>query len=397
MWRGIWRFIKKAWRATLVVVVTALVLLGVFKWQAQQGQIVSGFVALVKSLKPVVSTTQASSQDWQPHLEAIGTFRAVNGADLALEVAGIADSINFKSGDDVEGGTLLLKLRSDDDEARLQSLEAVADLAQITLDRDERQLKSQAVSQATVDADAANLKNDKAQVLAQRQLMDKKLLRAPFAGKLGIRSVDLGQYLPAGQTIVTLQALDPIFLDFFLPEQSLDAVRNGQKVAVAVDTYPDQTFSGEIVAVNPKVDIATRNVQIRATLRNADRKLLPGMYAKVQIDTGTPQNYVTLPQTAIAFNPYGSTVYLVENKGSDDKCQDKERDKDHKCPPNLVAKQTFVTTGPTRGDQIAVIKGVSDGDTVVTAGQIKLHNGSTITVNNDVQPTADAAPTATDK
>jgi membrane fusion protein (multidrug efflux system) len=227
--------------------------------------------------------------------------------------------------------------------------------------------------------------------------MDKKLLRAPFAGKLGIRSVDLGQYLPAGQTIVTLQALDPIFLDFFLPEQSLDAVRNGQKVAVAVDTYPDQTFSGEIVAVNPKVDIATRNVQIRATLRNADRKLLPGMYAKVQIDTGTPQNYVTLPQTAIAFNPYGSTVYLVENKGSDDKCQDKERDKDHKCPPNLVAKQTFVTTGPTRGDQIAVIKGVSDGDTVVTAGQIKLHNGSTITVNNDVQPTADAAPTATDK
>jgi len=397
MWRGIWRFIKKAWRATLVVVVTALVLLGVFKWQAQQGQIVSGFVAFVKSLKPVVSTTQASSQDWQPHLEAIGTFRAVNGADLALEVAGIADSINFKSGDDVEGGTLLLKLRSDDDEARLQSLEAVADLAQITLDRDERQLKSQAVSQATVDADAANLKNDKAQVLAQRQLMDKKLLRAPFAGKLGIRSVDLGQYLPAGQTIVTLQALDPIFLDFFLPEQSLDAVRNGQKVAVAVDTYPDQTFSGEIVAVNPKVDIATRNVQIRATLRNADRKLLPGMYAKVQIDTGTPQNYVTLPQTAIAFNPYGSTVYLVENKGSDDKCQDKERDKDHKCPPNLVAKQTFVTTGPTRGDQIAVIKGVSDGDTVVTAGQIKLHNGSAITVNNDVQPTADAAPTATDK
>src|SRR5579862_2424200 len=217
MFRAIWRVIKKVWRPTLVIVATAFVLLGVFKWQKQQGQIVSGFVSFVKSIKPVVSTTEATTQEWQPHLDAVGSFRAVNGADLALKVAGIADSINFKSGDDVEGGALLLRLRTDDDEARLQSLEAVADLAQITLDRDQRQLKAQAISQATVDADAANLKNDKAQVSAQKLLMDKKVLRAPFAGRLGIRNVDLGQYVSAGQTIVTLQALDPIFLDFYLP------------------------------------------------------------------------------------------------------------------------------------------------------------------------------------
>lgn len=392
-----WRVIKRIWRPTAVVAVTGLVLLGVFKWQSQQGQIVSGFVAYVKSIKPVVSTTVAETQEWQPHLESVGTFRAVNGADLALEVAGIVETINFKSGDDVDGGALLLHLRADDDEAHLRSLEAVAELAQVTYDRDERQLKAQAISQAQLDADAANLKNDKALVAQQKALLDKKTLRAPFAGRLGIRSVDLGQFVQAGTTVVTIQALDPIFLDFYLPEQSLDLVRNGQKVSVQVDTFPGQVFSGEIVAVNPKVDVSTRNAQIRASLHNPDRKLLPGMYAKVQIDTGTPQRYITLPQTAISYNPYGDTAYLVEDKGTDDKCQDKDRDKDHKCPPNLVVKQTFVTTGPTRGDQVAVIKGIDEGSTVVTAGQIKLHNGALVTVNNDVQPTADAAPKPTDK
>lgn len=397
MFGFIWRIIKLVWRPVAVVVVTGLVLLGVFKWQAQQGQIVSGFVAYVKSIKPVVSTTVAKTQDWQPHLESIGTFRAVNGADLALEVAGLVDSINFKSGDDVDAGTLLLKLRSDDDEARLRSLEAVADLAQITLDRDERQFKAQAVSQATIDADTANLKNDKAQVAAQKATLDKKFLRAPFAGRLGIRSVDLGQYLPAGQTIVTLQALDPIYLDFYMPEQSLAAIRDGQKVEVHVDTFPGQVFTGEVVAINPKVDVGSRNVQIRASLRNPDRKLLPGMYAKVEIDTGSPQSYVTLPQTAISYNPYGDTAYIVEDKGPATNCQDKERDKDRKCPPELVVKQTFVTTGATRGDQVAVLKGIEEGETIVTAGQIKLHNGSAITVSNEVQPSDDANPKPTDR
>jgi membrane fusion protein (multidrug efflux system) len=260
-------------------------------------------------------------------------------------------------------------------------LQATADLYTITYDRDLKQIKLQAVSQATLDTDAANLKNAKAQVAQQQAILDKKTLRAPFAGHLGLRQVDLGQYLGAGTVIVTLQALDPIFLDFFVPQQAVDQVRMGQPIAAKVDAYEDQTFTGEISAINPKVDANSRNVQVRATLKNADRKLIPGMYATVDIPTGAPQNLITLPQTAITYSPYGDTVYIVDSKGAgaNGKAQ-------------LVARQSFVTTGSTRGDQVAILKGVSEGDMIVTSGQLKLHNGSTVLIDNSVTPTADAAP-----
>ena len=173
---------------------------------------------------------------------------------------------------------------------------------------------------------------------------------------------------------------------FSCPQQSVDQVRLGQQVAVKVDAYKDQTFAGEISAVNPKVDISNRNVQIRAMLKNADHKLLPGMYATVDIAIGSPATYVTLPQTAITYNPYGDTVYVVESKGND--AQGK---------PQLVARQTFVTIGPTRGDQVAILRGVEEGDTIVTAGQIKLHNGSVVMIDNSVTPTAEAAPVPIDR
>jgi membrane fusion protein (multidrug efflux system) len=334
------------------------------------------------SMPQTVSTTTAAYQEWQPRLEAVGSLRAVKGADLALEVAGIVAEIDFNSGDDVEAGAPLLRLIADDDAAKLRSLEATAQLAQITYQRDEKQFKAQAVSQATLDADAANLKNANAQVAEQQAVVNKKVIRAPFAGHLGIRSVDLGQYLSPGTPIVTLQALDPIYLDFYLPQQAIEQARVGQTVTVTVDTYPDQTFTGEITAINPKVDANSRNVQVRATLKNADHKLVPGMYARVNIVTGTPLRYVTLPQTAVTYNPYGSTVYLVEEKG-----------RDAKGEPRRIARQTFITTGPTRGDQVAVLNGIKEGDIVVSAGQIKLHNGSSLAINNDIQPTADANPT----
>ena len=178
---------------------------------------------------------------------------------------------------------------------------------------------------------------------------------------------------------MTLQALDPIYADFFLPQQALDQIRIGQAIAAKVDTYPGQTFAGKITAINPQVDASSRNVQVRATLGNPDRKLLPGMYATIDIDVGAPQRHITLPQTAIAYNPYGSTVFLVEQQGA-----------------AQTAQQTFVTTGATRGDQVAVLSGVKEGDVVVTAGQMKLHNGSPVTIDNSVQPTSDAAPAPTD-
>ncbi len=236
-------------------------------------------------------------------------------SDLSLEVSGVVDSISFNSGDDVAAGTVLLKLRADDDAAKLNSLKATAALNEITYQRDLKQFKIQAVSQANLDTDAANLKNANAQVAQQQAILDKKTLRAPFAGHLGIRAVDLGQFIAAGTAVVTLQALDPVFLDFFVPQQAVAQVKLGQKVAVKVDAYKDQTFPGEISAVNPKVDPSSRNVQIRATLKNPDHRLLPGMYATVDIATGAPQSYITLPETAITYNPYGDTVYVVDNKG----------------------------------------------------------------------------------
>jgi membrane fusion protein (multidrug efflux system) len=368
-------------RMVIMLVAVAVVLGAVFGFQVFKGIMIKKFMATLSNPPQTVATAKAGYSQWQPTIEAIGSLRAVKGADLSLEVSGVVDSISFNSGDDVAEGAPLLKLRSDDDAAKLDSLKATAELNQITYDRDQKQFKLQAISQATLDTDSANLKNANAQVAQQQAILDKKSLRAPFAGHLGIRAVDLGQYLAAGTAIVTLQALDPIFLDFFVPQQAVDQVKLGQTVTVKVDAYKDQSFPGEISAVNPKVDASSRNVQIRATLKNADHRLLPGMYATVDIATGAPQNYVTLPQTAITYNPYGNTVYIVDSKsdGADGKA-------------HLIARQTFVTTGPTRGDQVAVLKGVNDGDTIVTAGQIKLHNGSTVLIDNSISPTANAAP-----
>lgn len=368
-------------RMVIMLILAGVVFGGIFGFAAFKAKMIEKAMASLANPPQTVSTTTAGLQDWQHSLEAVGSLRAVNGADLSLEVPGIVEEIAFNSGDDVEAGQLLLRLRSDDDVSRLQSLQASAELAQIVYERDQKQLKIQAVSQATLDADAANLKNAKAQVAEQQAVVDKKFVRAPFAGHLGIRQVDVGQYVGPGTTIVTLQALDPIYVDFFLPQQALEQIKVGQPATVKVDTYAGETFPGEISAINPKVDVSTRNLQVRATLKNPDHRLLPGMYATVDIEVGQPQRYVTLPQTAITFSAYGDTVYVVEDKGKGANGQ-----------PQLVARQTFVTTGDTRGDQIAVLNGLKQGDTVVTTGQIKLHNGAPLAINNKVQPTNDPNP-----
>ena len=373
-------------RMVIMLIAVAIVFGGIFGFQAFKASMIKKFMTAMGSPPQTVSATKAAYGEWQPKLEAIGTLRAVKGADLSLDVPGVVASISFNSGDDVEQGAPLLKLRVEDDLAKLESLQAMAELSEIVNQRDQKQFKMQAVSQATLDTDAANLKNAKAQVVQQQAIIDKKFLRAPFAGHLGIRAVDLGQYLAAGTVIVTLQALDPILIDFFLPQQAVDQVRLGQSVVVKVDAFKDQTFAGEISAINSKVDAGSRNVQIRATLKNPEHKLLPGMYATVDIATGSPQSYLTLPQTAITYNPYGDTVYVVDSKAADATGK-----------PQLIARQTFVTTGPTRGDQVAVLKGIEEGDLIVTAGQIKLHNGSTILIDNSITPTADAAPVPIDR
>jgi membrane fusion protein (multidrug efflux system) len=329
-----------------------------------------------------VSTIVAAYDDWQPQLESVGSLRAVNGADLAFEVSGIVEELHFSSGDEVRAGDVLIKLRDDEDVSKLHALQAVVNLAVITYQRGIKQLPSQTISQAAVDADKSQLDAARASVAEQQALIDKKVIRAPFDGRLGIRAVDLGQYLSPGTPVVTLQSLDPIYVDFFLPQQALEQIHLGQAVNAKVDTYPGQSFAGEISAIEPKVESASRNVRIRATLKNPDRKLLPGMYATVDIETGQPQRYVTLPQTAITFNAFGNTVYIVDKGEPGTNGQ-----------PQLTARQTFVKTGERRGDQVAILEGVKEGETVVTSGQLKLRNGAPVAVNNAVQPSNDAAPT----
>ena len=329
-----------------------------------------------------VSTLQAVKQDWAQETSAVGSLRAVNGVDLSAEVGGIVDTLSFDSGVDVEKDAVLVHLRDADDVARLHALDATLVLAQTTLDRDQKLLKTQAVSQATVDADIAALQNAKAQKDAQQALINKKTIRAPFAGHLGLRQVDMGQYLNAGAPLVTLQQLDPIYVDFNLPEQISAKLSAGQKVTAHVESSVDDlVFEGEISAINAKVDEATRNIQVRATLKNPDHKLLPGMFARVAITTGAPQSRVTLPQTAITYNPYGNTIFLVG--------------KNEQGKP--VARQTFVTVGPVRGDQIAILSGVNEGDEVISGGQLKLHNGTPLLINNEIQPKNDPAPKPADR
>ncbi len=373
-------------RMLIMLVLVGIVLAGIFGFKSFVNAKIKEAMSGMGNMPQTVSTAKAVLTDWQPQIEAVGSLRAVRGADLSLEVAGVVEDIKFESGQDVEAGQTLLRLRDEDDVAKLKSLEAVADLSEINYNRDLKQFKAQAVSQATIDTDASNLKNNRALAEQQRVVVEKKTLKAPFAGHLGLRQVDLGQYLAPGTVIVTLQALTPIYADFMVPQQALDKIRVGQDVTAKVDTYPGKTFTGKITAINPKVDTSTRNVQVRAEIQNRDRLLVPGMYVTVDTVTGQPEKLVTLPQTAISYNPYGNLVYVVDDKG---------KDKDGKA--QLSVHQTFVTIGATRGDQVSIVKGLNEGDTVVTGGQMKLRNGVPVAINNSVVPKDDPNPKPIDQ
>lgn len=370
----------------IMLAIVALVFGGLYGFNAFRNMMIKQFLAGMANPPQTVSVTTAAFQEWRPKLTAVGSFRAVNGADLSLEASGIVEKIHFQSGEEVAKGQLLLELRKDTDLAKLASQKASAELASINLRRDQSQLKIHAASQATVDTDLANLKSAEAEVAQQEAVIAQKTLRAPFAGRLGIRAVDLGQYIGAGSVIVTLQALDPIFLDFTLPQQALNGIEVGQPIDASVDAFPGKTFTGEIVAINSKVDQASRNVQVRASLPNADHKLMPGMFASIEIVTGKAERLITLPQTAIVYAPFGNSVFLVQqNAAAGDK------------GPALSAQQTFVRLGATRGDEVAVLEGVAEGATVVTAGQVKLRNGTPLAISDTPQPPVDVNPQPVDQ
>ncbi len=385
----------KRWAVLGAVVAGLVVVIGAVKGYGTY-KMIKGFAAQ-GTPKFTVSTTKVHFQDWLPQMSAVGSLRAERGADLSAEVDGTVDSIRFRSGDSVKAGQELLRLRVADEIAHLESLKAAATLAEINFKRDTAQFEAEAISQAVLDTDAATLRSARAQVTEQQALVDKKIVRAPFAGQMGIRAVDVGQYLAAGTKIVTLQQLDPIFVDFALPQQSLDKIRVGQKASVTSDAFPDRIFSGEVTALDPRVDTDTRNVRIRALLKNPERKLLPGMFANVRVEVGAPVRYLTLPQTAVAYNPYGATVYVVGPPSAEAGAARPAGGAPATRAPALVAKQVFVTTGATRGDQVAILTGIKEGDEVVTSGQIKLRNGAAVNINNSVQPASDADPKLQDR
>ncbi len=364
---------KTMWRRLVLVLGAMGLLLGaVVAWNAVKAHFIHQFMAKNASLPQTVSTATVQYSEWQPEVSAVGSLRAVHGVEVTTEVAGLVRSIEFQSGTDAHAGQVLVQLNADPDVATLKALTAQADLAKLTYQRDIIQYKAQAIGKAVLDAATADWNSSEAQAQAQAALVAKKTIRAPFNGRLGITTVNPGQYLQPGAPIVSLESLDPIYVDFKLPQDDLSRIAVGQTVHVASDAFPGSLFTGRVTSLDPQVDPSTRNFTVEATIANPQRRLLPGMFVRTAVAAGSKDRYLTLPQTAISYNPYGDTVFVVR-KGS-------------KPAADPTVEQVFVTLGPTRGDQVAVLKGLKSGDVIVSSGQMKLRNGTSISVDNKVQP-----------
>ena len=337
-----------------------------------------------------VSTYDAKTERWSSSGEAVGTFVAVNGTDVTTEAGGVVRSIEFDAGQPVAAGAVLVRLNTANEDATLKALQASAQLARVQADRWQRLSRDQLVSKDDAQQKLTAAATAQAQVEAQRALIAQKTIRAPFSGVLGIRKVNLGQYVAPGAAVVSLQQLDPIYLDFSLPEQEIGKMVVGTRIRASVDALPGQVFEGEVTAIEPQVDANTRNFKVQATLPNPDRAVRPGGFAKVGFDLGGARDVVVIPQTAVSFNPYGNAVFVVS------KVKRKPGEKDMQGKPltgdKFVVTQRFVKTGATRGDLIAVTDGLKPGEQVVTSGLLKLRNDAEVTINNDVQPSADARP-----
>ncbi|CAB3765870.1 efflux RND transporter periplasmic adaptor subunit [Paraburkholderia humisilvae] len=355
----------------------ALIGLNVFK-----NKMIAKFVDSMATEPAAVSATRVGYETWQPRIDAVGSLRAARGVDVTSEVTGLVRAVRFSSGEDLKAGAVLIELNDDTDAAQLQSYKAAAELAQTVYRRDAAQYQINAIARAVLDADAADLKIKKAQVVQQQALVDKKTIRAPFAGRVGIATINPGQYLKPGDPIVTLQAIEPLFADFSVPQDQVSKLAAGQTVTIRTSARPGESFMGRITSTSPKIDTATRTVQVEARIDNRDGKLLPGMYASIHIDAGAPHRYLTLPQTALTYNAYGTTLFVVQ--------PGRQTNEQGKVLP--VAQQVFVTPGPTRGDQVAIVKGISEGAQIVTSGQLKLSNGTPLIIENSALPGNDATP-----
>ncbi|MBB4867084.1 membrane fusion protein (multidrug efflux system) [Pseudomonas nitritireducens] len=349
-------------------------------------------IAMFSAPRPPVSVnaTQAEERDWQSRLQAIGTLRAIQGVTLTAEVSGTVSAVQFVSGDKVKVGQPVVQLESDVEQATLRTAEADLGLAQVEYERGRSLVGRQAISKSEFDRLAAQLNRSTATVAQLKASLDKKRILAPFSGTIGIRQVDVGDYVSPGTEIVTLQDLSTLQVDFFLPEQDFPLLKRGQKVVVRVAAYPGQSFDAQIDAISPRVDNQTRNLLVRASMANPEGKLLPGMFANLEVQLPDSAPRVVVPETAVAFTLYGNSVYVVvPHKPKDgEKAEGAERTEDTRADdktPKLDVERRFVKTGERREGSVVILEGLKAGEEVVTSGQLKLDNGTAVAIVKDPQ------------
>jgi membrane fusion protein (multidrug efflux system) len=360
--------------------------------------VILGLIVLVKALQIAsmmhmkfaqpaesVSTTGVKLESWQETLPSVGSISAVQGVTVAAELDGKIVQVSFESGSAVQAGDILVRQDTSQEEAQLRSAEAGVALAKVNLERTTELFAKATVSQSQLDADAATYKQAIGAADNIRATIAKKTIKAPFTGRLGIRLINLGQNLKAGDSIVSLQALNPIYVDFYLPQQQLSQIKAGLLVRLSGDTLPGKPVEGKITAISPDLDASTRNVRVQATVDNGDERLHPGMFVDAAVELPSTDKVLTIPATAVLYAPFGDSVYVVDEK-SDEKTGAKE----------LVVRQQIVRLGIRRGDFVAVTSGLKEGDTIVTSGVFRLRPGSAVKVNNEEAPDAELAPKPSD-
>lgn len=383
-------------RMIIMLLLTGAVFGAVFGMKAMGKKGMDAYFDTMPTPPAYITTSLAEAQQWQSSLEAPGTLISVNGTTVTTEAGGIVTALPFESGQKVDKGMLLAQLDSASERGELARLQAQAELAQINLTRRQKLFGLEAISKSDVDAAVSESNAARAAVDAQRAKLAQKEIRAPFAGTLGIRQANIGEFLSPGRAIVTLQTLDPIEVDFQLPEQHLGRVSPGFQVAVHTEAHGDRAFTGEVLALEPQVDPATRNFKVRARLANPDGALRPGQFAHVRLDLPQERAVVVIPRTALDFSAYGTAVYVVEKK----KVAEGTAPKASEAPPapgappttDLAVTQRFVQPGLVRGDYVAIESGLKAGEQVATSGLLKLSNGQPVIVNNQNPPNAKTVP-----
>jgi membrane fusion protein, multidrug efflux system len=335
-------------------------------------------------IMPAITVTSApvTEEDWAPRFSAVGTVSAVEGAVVATELGGVVSQIAFENGGEAKKGDMLVKLDTSSEEAQLRTAEADLELARSDLDRARDLAARKVISKAEIDAAESKLKQKEGAADNLRAMITKKQVRAPFNGQLGIRQVNVGQMINAGQQVVALTSLDPVYVDFALPQQHLSKLTKGLEVRVRTDALPGHEFKGKLTAINSMVDAATRNVPLQATLENPDHALRPGMFAKADVVLPVKQSVLVIPATAISYAPYGDSVFVIEKQ------KDPKSGKE-----SHVLRQQFIRTGETRGDFVTVTNGLKAGEVVASSGVFKLRNGMEVTVNNELAPKPEVSPT----